>query len=256
MFVASVRHVSHLPFLLIRNPVGLDVFDDKDGPSKPIMAFGTLVSYPKPRADIDGPIARVRTVLDAQSFADSSSATVNLGPLKSSTAVARPGTALSPDETVSRETAFSVRTDRLACIYSTTPVMIVDLFLPQHARAQLATMVLPFRSTSAVTVVSLGTIKPGVWACFSRVLLHEGVCVCPFLSVAGYYNDRYIWPVGFKSTRLYNSYIDVDARVEYTSEILDGGDSGPIFKVIESASLSYPTSLTWIFCRLAGDRIR
>ena len=46
-----------------------------------------------------------------------------------------------------------------------------------------------------------------------------------------YYNERYIWPVGFRSSRQYSSYKDVDGRVDYVSEILDGGPMGPIFKV-------------------------
>ncbi len=70
------------------------------------------------------------------------------------------------------------------------------------------------------------------------------------LSAQGYYNDRYIWPVGFKSSRMYNSYVNVDSRVEYVSEILDGGDSGPVFKVTavddpENPAVATAASSAW-----------
>ncbi|KAJ2231374.1 hypothetical protein IWW45_005495 [Coemansia sp. RSA 485] len=45
-----------------------------------------------------------------------------------------------------------------------------------------------------------------------------------------YHTSRYIWPVGFRSTRMYPSMRDNRARCLYTSEILDGGDM-PVFQV-------------------------
>ncbi|KAJ1817453.1 hypothetical protein LPJ56_004062 [Coemansia sp. RSA 2599] len=45
-----------------------------------------------------------------------------------------------------------------------------------------------------------------------------------------YHTSRYIWPVGFKSTRMYPSMRDNTAKCLYTSEILDGGDM-PVFQV-------------------------
>ncbi|KAJ2888762.1 hypothetical protein FB639_000410 [Coemansia asiatica] len=45
-----------------------------------------------------------------------------------------------------------------------------------------------------------------------------------------YHTSRYIWPVGFKSTRMYPSMRDNSVRCLYTSEILDGGDM-PVFQV-------------------------
>lgn len=45
-----------------------------------------------------------------------------------------------------------------------------------------------------------------------------------------FHNKRYIWPIGFHSTRPYMSAIDVDAQTVYHSRILDG-PNGPIFDV-------------------------
>ncbi|EFC48931.1 predicted protein [Naegleria gruberi] len=43
-----------------------------------------------------------------------------------------------------------------------------------------------------------------------------------------YHTDKYIWPVGYKSTRYYTSVKDTNRRCLYTCEIKDGGES-PIF---------------------------
>eukprot|EP01080_Neovahlkampfia_damariscottae_P001827 gene1827-969_t len=43
-----------------------------------------------------------------------------------------------------------------------------------------------------------------------------------------YHTDKYIWPVGFKATRVYTSMKNVDERIVYTCEIKDGGFA-PIF---------------------------
>lgn len=43
-----------------------------------------------------------------------------------------------------------------------------------------------------------------------------------------YHTDKYIWPVGFKSTRYYTSVVNVERRCAYTSEIREGGEA-PIF---------------------------
>lgn len=48
----------------------------------------------------------------------------------------------------------------------------------------------------------------------------------------GYHNERYIFPIGYKSERLYNSYNDPNVKVPYICEILEDKDSeGPLFKV-------------------------
>lgn len=40
----------------------------------------------------------------------------------------------------------------------------------------------------------------------------------------GYHNHGYIFPVGFRSRKLYNSTVDTIKQAYYLSEILDGGD--------------------------------
>eukprot|EP00026_Physarum_polycephalum_P002430 Phypoly_transcript_02436.p1 GENE.Phypoly_transcript_02436~~Phypoly_transcript_02436.p1 ORF type:complete len:410 (+),score=87.91 Phypoly_transcript_02436:1514-2743(+) len=45
-----------------------------------------------------------------------------------------------------------------------------------------------------------------------------------------FHAKRYIWPAGFKSSRIYCSMTNLNARCEYTSEIVDG-DSEPRFIV-------------------------
>jgi superfamily II DNA or RNA helicase len=46
-----------------------------------------------------------------------------------------------------------------------------------------------------------------------------------------FHSKHYIWPVGFRSNRFHFSYLKPDDRVEYISEIKDGGDC-PMFSVI------------------------
>jgi len=48
-----------------------------------------------------------------------------------------------------------------------------------------------------------------------------------------FHSDKYIWPVGFKSVRIFQSAIDPEERALYTCEILDGGDK-PLFRVTPS----------------------
>ncbi|KAJ2874543.1 hypothetical protein GGH93_002348 [Coemansia aciculifera] len=45
-----------------------------------------------------------------------------------------------------------------------------------------------------------------------------------------YHTSRYIWTVGFKSTRMCPSLLANNTRCQYSSEILDGGDA-PVFQV-------------------------
>ena len=47
----------------------------------------------------------------------------------------------------------------------------------------------------------------------------------------GFHTDRYIYPAGFKSSRLYTSTLDVSTRCRYTCEILDVGEPVPLFRV-------------------------
>ena len=54
-----------------------------------------------------------------------------------------------------------------------------------------------------------------------------------------FHSSKYIWPVGFKSVREYQSFINPEKRVDYTSEILDGGEK-PIFSVTASDAPTEP----------------
>ncbi|KNC82206.1 hypothetical protein SARC_05504 [Sphaeroforma arctica JP610] len=45
----------------------------------------------------------------------------------------------------------------------------------------------------------------------------------------GFHSERYIWPIGFTSERMGNSYL-TEERVLYTCKILDGGE-GPLFEI-------------------------
>lgn len=47
----------------------------------------------------------------------------------------------------------------------------------------------------------------------------------------GFHSERYIWPVGYCSTRLYPSMLDPDRRIQYFCYIKDGG-SDPLFEII------------------------
>lgn len=39
----------------------------------------------------------------------------------------------------------------------------------------------------------------------------------------GFHSERYIWPVGYCSTRLYPSMLDPDRKIQYFCYIKDGG---------------------------------
>lgn len=62
-----------------------------------------------------------------------------------------------------------------------------------------------------------------------------------------YYSTSTIYPVGFRSERQYYSIVDIDEKMTYISEIVDGGNNGPIFRVTsegeegESFEASSPT---------------
>jgi len=52
-----------------------------------------------------------------------------------------------------------------------------------------------------------------------------------------FHNKRYVWPIGFHTTRNYPSCVDPDQPAAlYHSRILDGGIAGPIFQVELDAS--------------------
>jgi chromodomain-helicase-DNA-binding protein 7 len=47
----------------------------------------------------------------------------------------------------------------------------------------------------------------------------------------GFHTDSYIYPAGFKSSRLYFSVLNPSERIWYTSEIVDTGAELPLFRV-------------------------
>jgi hypothetical protein len=58
-------------------------------------------------------------------------------------------------------------------------------------------------------------------------------CFGEIVPKPGYYSDRVIYPIGFKSTRYYFSAVNPSTKVLYTSEIIDLGDR-PLFVVTPS----------------------
>jgi hypothetical protein len=66
-----------------------------------------------------------------------------------------------------------------------------------------------------------------------------------------FHTERYIYPIGFKSQRQYASYINPPERTTYTCEILDGGEKGPLFKVLalddpDTEYISTTSTACWI----------
>ena len=95
------------------------------------------------------------------------------------------------------------------------------------ARGENGELLLPVK-LGPLTLLQLGTII------FDREKFH---------------NKRYIWPVGFESTRSYFSMKTPDQHTIYTSRILDGGD-GPLFQVTAEDDPENPVaapaaSTTW-----------
>jgi len=64
----------------------------------------------------------------------------------------------------------------------------------------------------------------------------------------GFHSERYIWPVGFCSTRLYPSMLDPERRIQYFCYIKDGG-SEPVFEIIPEDEADSPiTAVTATAC--------
>ena len=70
--------------------------------------------------------------------------------------------------------------------------------IPRDANGQPC---MPLQLGSAMTILSLGAVKPGN---------------------PNFHNDKYVFPVGYKCIRQYNSTVDANAKCNYTCEILDG----------------------------------
>ncbi|KAI8910822.1 F/Y rich C-terminus-domain-containing protein [Gorgonomyces haynaldii] len=60
---------------------------------------------------------------------------------------------------------------------------------------------------------------------------------------SSFHSERYIYPVGFRTSRDFLSYMDPTKTVRYTCEIVDGGDA-PRFKVTAQDDLEHPSIST------------
>jgi chromodomain-helicase-DNA-binding protein 7 len=82
--------------------------------------------------------------------------------------------------------------------------------IPDIAYDELGQPAMPIALTSTAYVCSLG-----------RIITDR----------TGFHTERYIYPAGYTSSRMYASTLDPTQRVRYTSEILDVGDQMPLFRV-------------------------
>ena len=71
-------------------------------------------------------------------------------------------------------------------------------------------------------VLSLGKVNKILHL---KIIHYKIVCDRPT-----FHNERYIWPLGFESTRSYPSMSEPTRRCLYSCRILDGGDA-PIVSV-------------------------
>jgi hypothetical protein len=60
----------------------------------------------------------------------------------------------------------------------------------------------------------------------------------------GYHTDKYIYPVGFTSSRVFTDYTNPDQKCRYVSRILDGGDKCPLFEVTCENDAANPFTAT------------
>jgi len=77
---------------------------------------------------------------------------------------------------------------------------------------------LPLHLGPSLTILSLGRVVP---------------------DRPGFHSQAYIWPVGFRSQRLYASYMNPHARVLYLNEILNGGGA-PEFRITAEDDPQHP----------------
>jgi len=65
----------------------------------------------------------------------------------------------------------------------------------------------------------------------------------------GFHSERYIWPVGFCSTRVYPSMTDPTQRIQYFCYIKDGGKDQPVFEIVAEDEPDKPiTAVTATAC--------
>lgn len=79
--------------------------------------------------------------------------------------------------------------------------------------------ILPIAVSSASTVLSLGRVA---W------------------DLPKFHSAKYIWPIGYKATRVYNSMHDIESRILYTCEILEDGRGNPVFRITPEDDVDHP----------------
>jgi hypothetical protein len=97
-------------------------------------------------------------------------------------------------------------------------------------------IIFPVKISGNLTLVSAGEIRP----------------------LPAFQSDHNLFPVGYKSERIYQSMFEKGKKALYTCEILDGGDR-PIFKVTSSEDPENPiirdtTTACWVYiCKLIDN---
>jgi len=75
------------------------------------------------------------------------------------------------------------------------------------------------------------------------IILNNGELVIDALGVIvdrfPYVTERYTWPIGFTSTRLFQSYVNPDDKIKYTCQITDAGDK-PQFVITPADDTANP----------------
>lgn len=75
------------------------------------------------------------------------------------------------------------------------------------------------------------------------IILNNGELVIDALGVIvdrfPYVTERYTWPIGFTSTRLFQSYVSPDDKIKYTCQITDSGDK-PQFVITPADDTANP----------------
>lgn len=88
-------------------------------------------------------------------------------------------------------------------------------------------IIFPIVISTSLKLQSLGVIKPG-----------------PF-----YHSEHNLFPVGYKSLRVYASIFNKGEKAEYTCEIIDGGDK-PLYRVTSSEDPDHPIVRVSLFYKL------
>lgn len=102
-------------------------------------------------------------------------------------------------------------TRRISILYDYIMIHAYELDKPKHSKViDVNEIEYPILITPSTSILSLGEV---VW------------------DRPGFHTERYIYPAGFKSSRLSASLKDPDRRARWISEIADNGNEGPEFRV-------------------------